>query len=62
MLKQEFKKTVKIYKSHKLANNFISVTFAYVKGKNSVSVERTEVLEDKGGALTSLYFDRTGKK
>ncbi|KAF5029303.1 hypothetical protein DSECCO2_650000 [anaerobic digester metagenome] len=53
--KKEFSKTVKIYKSHKLKNGFVSVTYASVLGNNAVSTERTIVIEDKGGALTSLY-------
>lgn len=55
MTKKEFSKTVRIYKSHKLANGFISVTFAYVLSETTVSDERTVQIEDAGGALTSLY-------
>lgn len=55
MTKAEFSKTVKIYKSHKLANGFISVTYANVLNEGTVSTERTVEIEDKGGALTSLY-------
>jgi hypothetical protein len=59
MTKKEFSKTVKIYKSHKLANNFISVTYAYVLSANTVSTEKTVQIENKGGALNSLYFYTT---
>lgn len=60
MTKTEFGKTVKIYKSHKLANGFISVTYAYILGDNAVSTERTVEIEDKGGALASLYSEIVG--
>jgi hypothetical protein len=56
MTKQDFSKTVVIYKSHKLANRFISITYAYLLGNNSVSTENKIEIEDKGGALTSLYM------
>ena len=55
MTKKEFSKKVQIYKSHKLANGFISVTYAYRLGNNTVSTQHTVGIEDKGGALTSLY-------
>jgi len=55
MNKKEFSKTVKIYKSHKLADGFISITYASVLGPNTVSIESTIKIEDKGGPLTSLY-------
>jgi len=55
MTKKEFAKTVQIYKSHKLANGFISITYANVLGPNTVSTQETVAIEDKGGALTSLY-------
>ena len=55
MTKKEFQKTVRIYKSHKLVNGFISVTYAYILGNNAVSTQHTVEIEDKGGALTSLY-------
>ena len=58
MTKKEFSKTVKIYKSHKLKNGFISVTYAYILGHNTVSTEHTVAIEDKGGALTSLHYDK----
>jgi hypothetical protein len=57
MTKQEFKSTVRIYKSHPLAKGLISITYASVLGKNTVSTERTVVVEKIGGALTSLYND-----
>lgn len=55
MTKKEFAKTVKIYKSHKLKNGLISVTYAYRLGDDTVSTQHTVAIEDKGGALTSLY-------
>lgn len=55
MTKQEFKSATKIYKSHTLANGMISVTYAAVLGSNSVSTEKTVVVEKRGGALGSLY-------
>lgn len=58
--KTEFAKTVKIYKSHRLKNGFISITYAYVIGDNTVSEQHTEEIEDKGGALTSLWIEKTG--
>ena len=58
MTKKEFSKTVKIYRSHKLRNNFISVTYANVLNPTTVSVSRTVHIEDMGGALTSLYENK----
>lgn len=58
MTKKEFAKTVEIYKSHKLRNGFISVTYAHLLGNNTVSTEITEEIENKGGALTSLYYSK----
>jgi hypothetical protein len=57
MTKQEFSKTVRIYKSHKLSNGFISITYASLLGlgQSAISTEKTINIEDKGGALTSLY-------
>ena len=52
----EFKKTVEIYKSHNLKNNFISITYANVLCNNSVGTESTIEIEKNGGALISLYF------
>ena len=60
MTKQEFSKTVKIYKSHKLGNDLISVTYAYILSNNAISTQHTEAVEDKGGALTSLYNAKVG--
>lgn len=60
MTKSEFAKTVRIYKSHKLKNDFMSVTYAYVLGNNAVSTERTVEVENKGGALTSLFAEKIG--
>lgn len=61
MSKTEFAKTVIICKSHKLKNGFISVTYAYVLGHNTVSTERKVEIEDMGGALTSLFYHLTNK-
>lgn len=60
MTKKEFAKTVTIYKSHKLKNGFISVTYAYILGDNTVSTQRTVEIKDRGGALTSLYAEIVG--
>ena len=56
MTKKEFSKTVKIYKSHPVKNGFISITYATVLAPYTVSTEETVCIENKGGALTSLYF------
>ncbi len=61
MTKKEFSKTVQIYKSHKLANGFISITYANVLGPNTVSTQETVAVENTGGALTSLYNYLTGQ-
>ena len=53
---KEFKKGIVIYKSHKLKNNFISVTYANKLSLCTVSTEKTVEIEDKGGALTSLHY------
>lgn len=50
-----FKKEVKIYKSHKLKNGFISITYSVVLDPDTVSTEITIKIENKGGALHSLY-------
>lgn len=55
MNRHNFYKTVKIYKSHKLANGFISITYASILGNNTVSEEITVRIEKDGGALNSLY-------
>jgi len=60
MKKQEFSKTVRIYKSHKLANGFISITYATLLAGNSISTENTVKIENKGGALTSLFNYHVG--
>lgn len=58
---QEFKKTVKIYKSHNLKNDFISVTYTdliYDKSRcylSACTVEKTVQIPKFGGALNSLY-------
>ena len=51
----EFKKDVVFYKSHKLKNGFISITYAVILGTNTVSTEKTVEIENNGGALHSLY-------
>ena len=56
MTKEEFKKTVKIHKSHTLKNGFISITYAYVLGNNTVSAENKIVAYKNGGAFNSLYI------
>ena len=56
MTKQEFSKTLRIYKSHKLVNGYISITYATFLGQNTISAEKTIKIEDKGGVLTSLYL------
>ena len=53
--KNEFSKAVIIYRSHKLRNGFISVTYANRLNETTVSVSKKVEIEDKGGALTSLY-------
>ena len=55
MTKQEFSKTVRIYKSHKLAGGFLKITYATLLGQNTISTEKSLKIEDNGGALTSLY-------
>ena len=55
MTTREFTKTgVVIYKSHKLKNNFISVTFAYRYNATTVSTIKKLEIENKGGAAKSL--------
>tara|TARA_R110000824_G_scaffold150032_2_gene320458 strand:+ start:524 stop:775 length:252 start_codon:yes stop_codon:yes gene_type:complete len=56
MNKQEFKQTIKIYKSHTLKNNFISITYATILDSNTVSTETTIQAYNNGGALNSLYI------
>lgn len=52
---KDFKNTVKIYKSHKLKNGFISITYGVKLGSNACTNEKTIEIENKGGALHSLY-------
>lgn len=55
MTTREFTKTeVVIYKSHKLKNNFLSVSFAYRYNETTVSTQKTLIIENKGGAAQSL--------
>jgi len=56
MEKSEFKKSVKIYKSHLLKNGFISVTYVNVLGASTVTTETTVEIEKNGGALNSLFL------
>ena len=56
MEKSEFKKTVKIYKIHNLKNNFISITYAYILGNNTVSEKTTIEAYKNGSALNSLHI------
>ena len=56
MTKKEFKKTIEIYKSHNLKNNFISITYAYILSENKVSKASTIEAYKNGGALNSLYI------
>lgn len=58
MSKKEFKNGIIIYRSHRLKNGFISVTFAHKLNETTVTVSKKVEIEDKGGALTSLYFDK----
>lgn len=50
-----FRKDIKILKSHKLKNGFISITYVITFGTNTCSDEKTIEVEKKGGALHSLY-------
>ena len=52
---KDFKNNVIIYKSHKLKNGFISITYAVIFSRNVCSNEKTIEIEDKCGALHSLY-------
>lgn len=56
MTKKEFSKTVEIYKSHPVKNGFISITYATILAPYTTSEEETICIENKGGALTSLYY------
>lgn len=52
---KEFKTGVRVYKSHPIKNNLISITYATVLGANTVSTQKTIVIEKNGGALYSLF-------
>ena len=52
---KDLKNNVIIYKSHKLNNGFISITYAVIFSRNACSNEKTIEIEDHGGALHSLY-------
>ena len=58
--KQEFSKTVRIYKSHPLKNGLISITYCDILGYNTISVEKTIVAQKHGGTLNSLYIYECG--
>ena len=49
---------IRVYKSHKLSNNQIKVTYAVILGPSVVSTAYTRIFEDKGGAVTSIAYDR----
>jgi|15BtaG_2_1085339.scaffolds.fasta_scaffold09810_3 hypothetical protein len=59
MTKSEFKKGVKIYKSHPLKNGLISVTYAMRLNSTTVTTESTTIIEKNGGALNSLFVSLT---
>ena len=52
---KEFKKDVIIYKSHKLKNDFVSITYAVKFSRDTCTNEKTIEIENKGGVLHSLY-------
>ena len=52
----DYKKTVKIYRSHKLANGFISVNYAHILGNNCISTPSTIKIEKIGTLYESLAF------
>jgi len=52
----DYKKTVKIYKSHPLANGFISIKYAYILGNSCVSGEHQVKIEKVGTPYESLAF------
>ena len=56
MTKQEFKKTVKIHKVKTLKNGFISITYSYVLGNDTVSTQTTIEAYKNGNDLNSLYI------
>lgn len=61
MTTRQFTKTqVKIYKSHLLKNNFISVTFAYRLNPTTVSTIKKLIIQKNGGAAESLkkFFEQ----
>ena len=56
MTKKEFKKTVKIHKVQTLKNGFISITYSYVLGNDTVSTQTTIEAYKNGNDLNSLYI------
>jgi hypothetical protein len=52
----DYKKTVKIYKSHNLANGFISINYAYIFRSGCVSGEHNVKIEKVGTPYQSLAF------
>ena len=60
MTKEEFKKTVKIHKVQTLKNGFISITYSYVFGNDTVSKKTTIEAYKNGNDLNSLYIYQYG--
>ena len=56
MTKKDFQKTVKIHKVQTLKNGFISITYSYILGNNTVSTETTIEAYKNGNDLNSLYI------
>lgn len=59
MTLREFSKMVKVLKAHRVKNNFISVTYADRLSINTLSAEKTVLIENRGGALRSLYHAKS---
>ena len=56
MTKKQFYKTVKIYSSHILICDRISISYSYYVDKNTLTVRKTIIVEKNGGALNSLFL------
>jgi hypothetical protein len=52
----DFKKRVKIYKTHKLKNDFISINYAYFLGNNCISAPSKVKIEKVGTPYNSLAY------
>lgn len=52
----EFKKKVKIYRSHKLKNDFISIKYVYILDNNCVTGEHNVKIEKVGTPYQSLAY------